>query len=137
MEGERGPGGPAESGPSEAFAQLWADVMGILVSAAPPRIPATPAAPGPCVAVAPLCAARSESCSAPPAARVALRGKPSAELRSRSRRAPSGASRSMAPLCPERLRPRGTRGVRAAERSLLRAGSECSARVRCGARNKC
>ncbi|XP_021245090.1 SAM and SH3 domain-containing protein 1 isoform X3 [Numida meleagris] len=30
MEGERGPGGPAESGPSEAFAQLWADVMGIL-----------------------------------------------------------------------------------------------------------
>lgn len=58
MEGERGPGGPAESGPSEAFAQLWADVMGILVSAAPPRIPATPAAPGPCVAVALLRSAR-------------------------------------------------------------------------------
>ncbi|XP_065587781.1 SAM and SH3 domain-containing protein 1-like isoform X4 [Cyrtonyx montezumae] len=30
MEGERGSCGPAESGPSEAFAQLWADVMGIL-----------------------------------------------------------------------------------------------------------
>lgn len=36
MEGERagGPAAPAESGTSEAFAQLWADVMGILVSAA-------------------------------------------------------------------------------------------------------
>lgn len=54
MEGERGPGGPSESGPSEAFAQLWADVMGILVSAAPPRVPAAPAAPGPRLAAAPL-----------------------------------------------------------------------------------
>lgn len=36
MEGERagGPAAPAESGTSEAFAQLWADVMGILVSGA-------------------------------------------------------------------------------------------------------
>lgn len=35
MEGERadGPAAPAESGTSEVFAQLWADVMGILVSA--------------------------------------------------------------------------------------------------------
>ncbi|GAB0186894.1 SAM and SH3 domain-containing protein 1 [Grus japonensis] len=34
MEGERagGPAAPAESGTSEAFAQLWADVMGILTS---------------------------------------------------------------------------------------------------------
>lgn len=34
MEGERadGPAAPADSGTSEVFAQLWADVMGILVS---------------------------------------------------------------------------------------------------------
>lgn len=136
MEGERGPGGPSESGPSEAFAQLWADVMGILVSAAPPRVPAAPAAPGPRLAAAPLRSARSESCAALRAARVALRGKPRVERRSRSRRAPcsrrapSGAARSMGPLCPVRLRPRGSRAVRAAGRSLLRAGSECGARVR-------
>ncbi|KAF4798302.1 hypothetical protein TURU_065583 [Turdus rufiventris] len=36
MEGERadGPAAPAESGTSEVFAQLWADVMGILVDPA-------------------------------------------------------------------------------------------------------